>query len=128
MIKQSEMRKSRRLQRKRRHYRVRSKIWGTADRPRLTVYRSLKNIEGQLINDDEARTLVGFSTLSPDMADFEAEGEHRRVEEAFEAGKLLAEKAKKAGITTVIFDRGGYRYHGRVKAFAEGAREGGLEF
>ncbi len=128
MIKQSEMRKSRRLQRKRRHYRVRSKIWGTAERPRLSVYRSLKNIEGQLINDDEARTLVGFSTLSPEMADFEAEGDHRRVEQAFAAGKLLGEKAVKAGITTVIFDRGGYRYHGRVKAFAEGAREGGLEF
>lgn len=128
MIKQSQMRKSRRLQRKRRHYRVRSKIWGTAERPRLTVYRSLKNIEGQLINDDEARTLVGLSTLSPQLSDFEPEGDHRRVEEAYAAGKLLGEKAVEAGITKVIFDRGGYRYHGRVKAFAEGAREGGLQF
>lgn len=128
MIKQSKLRKNRRLQRKRRHYRVRSKIWGTAERPRLVVFRSLKNMEGQVINDDENRTLVGFSTLSPELADFEAEGSQRRVEEAFAAGKLLAEKATKEGIKSVIFDRGGYRYHGRVKAFAEGAREGGLEF
>jgi len=128
MIKQSKMKKSRRLQRKRRHHRVRRKIWGTADRPRLTVYRSLRNIEGQLINDDESRTLLGFSTLSPELADFEADGDHRRVEESFEAGKKLAEKAVAEGISNVIFDRGGYPYHGRVQAFAEGAREGGLEF
>ena len=128
MIKQSKMKKSRRLQRKRRHHRVRRKIWGTADRPRLTVYRSLRNIEGQLINDDESRTLLGFSTLSPELADFEADGDHRRVEESFEAGRKLAEKAVAEGISNVIFDRGGYPYHGRVKAFAEGAREGGLEF
>ena len=81
-----------------------------------------------LINDDESRTLLGFSTLSPEMNGFEPEGDHRRVEEAFAAGKILAEKAVKGGIKSVIFDRGGYRYHGRVKAFAEGAREGGLEF
>ena len=128
MIKQSKMKKSRRLQRKRRHHRVRRKIWGTADRPRLTVYRSLRNIEGQLINDDESRTLLGFSTLSPELSDFEADGDHRRVEQSFEAGKKLAEKAVAEGISNVIFDRGGYPYHGRVKAFAEGAREGGLEF
>jgi large subunit ribosomal protein L18 len=128
MIKQSKLKKSRRLQRKRRHYRVRSKIWGTAERPRLVVYRSLKNIEGQVINDDENRTLLGLSTLSPQLADFEPEGGQRRVEEAFAAGKLLGEKAVAEGVTTVIFDRGGYPYHGRVRAFAEGAREGGLEF
>jgi large subunit ribosomal protein L18 len=128
MIKQSKMKKSRRLQRKRRHYRVRSKIWGTAERPRLTVYRSLRNIEGQLINDDESRTLLGFSTLSQELSDFESEGDQRRVEQSFEAGRKLAEKAVAEGISTVIFDRGGYPYHGRVKAFAEGAREGGLEF
>lgn len=128
MIKQSKLRKSRALQRKRRHYRVRGKVRGTADRPRLVVFRSLKNIEGQLVDDDARVTLAGFSTLSADMKDFKPEGKNRRVEEAFAAGKLLGEKAKAQGINSVVFDRGGYKYHGRVKAFAEGAREGGLEF
>ncbi|MFQ5536444.1 MAG: 50S ribosomal protein L18 [Gemmatimonadota bacterium] len=128
MIKQSKLRKSRRLQRMRRHYRVRNKVSGTAERPRLVVFRSLKNIEGQLVNDDAGTTLIGFSTVSPEMADFKPEGKNRRVEEAFEAGKRLAEKAKAKGIESVVFDRGGYRYHGRVKAFADGAREGGLKF
>ena len=128
MIKQSRLRKSRALQRRRRHYRVRNKVAGTADRPRLTVFRSLKNMEGQIVDDDAGRTLVGLSTQSPDLKDFKPEGDSRRVEVAFAAGKLLGEKAKAQGITTVVFDRGGYRYHGRVKAFAEGARKGGLEF
>jgi large subunit ribosomal protein L18 len=128
MIKQSKLKKSRRLQRQRRHFRVRNKIKGTATRPRLVVFRSLKNIEGQLVDDDAAVTLVGMSTLAPDLRDFKAEGQNRRVEHAFAAGKLLAEKAKSEGIDAVVFDRGGYRYHGRVKAFADGAREGGLAF
>ncbi len=128
MIKQSKLKKSRRLQRQRRHFRVRNKIKGTAARPRLVVFRSLKNIEGQLVDDDAAVTLVGMSTLAPDLRDFKAEGQNRRVEHAFAAGKLLAEKAKNEGIDAVVFDRGGYRYHGRVKAFADGAREGGLAF
>ena len=128
MIKQSKIRKSRALQRKRRHYRVRNKVSGTAERPRLVVFRSLKNIEGQLVDDLAGRTLTGLSTLASELRGFEAEGPNRRVEHARAAGKLLAERAKEQGITTVVFDRGGYRYHGRVKAFAEGAREGGLEF
>lgn len=128
MIKQSKLRKSRHLQRKRRHFRVRNKIQGTAERPRLTVYRSLRNIEGQLVDDDARRTLLGLSTLASELKEFKAEGKNRRVEEAYAAGKLLAEKAKTQGISAVVFDRGGYQYHGRVKAFAEGAREGGLEF
>lgn len=128
MIKQSKLRKSRALQRKRRHYRVRGKIRGSAERPRLVVFRSLKNIEGQLVDDDAGRTVMGLSTLSTDLKDFKAEGQNRRVEEAYAAGKLLGERAKAQGITAVVFDRGGYKYHGRVKAFAEGAREGGLEF
>ncbi len=127
-MKQSKLRKNRGLQRRRRHLRVRNKVQGTAERPRLCVYRSLKNIEGQIVDDDAGRTLVGLSTLAPEMKDFAAEGKNRRVEEAKAAGKLLAEKAKAQGITAVVFDRGGYKYHGRVKAFAEGAREGGLEF
>ncbi|MGD8320544.1 MAG: 50S ribosomal protein L18 [Gemmatimonadota bacterium] len=128
MIKQSKLRKNRALQRKRRHLRVRNKIQGTAERPRLCVYRSLKNLEGQLVDDDAGRTLVGMSTLAAALKDFQPEGQQHRVEEAHALGKLLAEKAKAQGITSVVFDRGGYKYHGRVKAFAEGAREGGLEF
>lgn len=128
MIKQSQLRKNRSLQRKRRHYRVRNRIQGSADRPRLVVFRSLKNIEGQIVDDDKGVTLVGLSTLTEDLRGFKAEGQNRRVEQAFAAGKLLAERAKSQGIETVVFDRGGYKYHGRVKAFADGAREGGLEF
>ena len=128
MIKQSHLKKSRSLQRKRRHYRVRNKVEGTAERPRLVVFRSLKNIEGQIIDDDARTTLVGLSTLDASLRDFSPEGQNRRVEQAFAAGKALAEKAKSQGIEAVVFDRGGYRYHGRVKAFADGAREGGLEF
>ena len=116
------------LQRKRRHRRIRNKIWGTAERPRLVVFRSLKNIEGQLVDDDVGRTITGLSTVSAELRGFEAEGANPRIEHARAAGKLLAEKAKERGITEVVFDRGGYRYHGRVKAFAEGAREGGLSF
>jgi large subunit ribosomal protein L18 len=127
-MKQSKLRKNRGLQRRRRHLRVRNKVQGTAERPRLCVYRSLRNIEGQVVDDDAGRTLVGLSTLAPEMKEFAAEGKNRRVEEAKAVGKLLAEKAKEQGITAVVFDRGGYKYHGRVKAFAEGAREGGLEF
>jgi large subunit ribosomal protein L18 len=128
MIKHSKLKKNRGLQRKRRHMRVRNKVQGTAERPRLCIYRSLRNIEGQVIDDDAGRTLVGLSTLGAEMKDFSPEGKNRRVEEAKAAGKVLAEKAKAQGITSVVFDRGGYKYHGRVKAFAEGAREGGLEF
>jgi large subunit ribosomal protein L18 len=128
MIKQSQLRHSRVLQRKRRHLRIRNKVRGTAERPRLVVYRSLKNIEGQIVDDDAGRTVVGVSTLAPDLKDFKAESGNRRVEKSFAAGKLLAERAKAQGIQAVVFDRGGYKYHGRVKAFADGAREGGLAF
>ena len=128
MIKQSKLKKSRFLQRRRRHHRVRNKVVGTAERPRLVVFRSLKHIEGQLVDDDTGRTLTGLSSTSSDLRGFEAEGPNRRTEKAFAAGKLLAERAKANGIDTVVFDRGGYKYHGRVKAFADGAREGGLNF
>ena len=128
MIKSSQLRRSRVLQRKRRHLRVRNKVRGTAERPRLVVFRSLKNIEGQIVDDDAGRTVLGVSTLAADLKGFEPEGSHRRVEKSFAAGKLLAERAKAQGIEAVVFDRGGYKYHGRVKAFADGAREGGLKF
>ena len=120
--------RSRRDARRRRHPRIRKKVFGTAERPRLVMFRSLKNIEGQLVDDNAGVTLTGLSTLSPALRDFAAEGENRRQEQAFAAGKALAEQAREKGITAVVFDRGGYRYHGRVKAFADGAREGGLEF
>jgi large subunit ribosomal protein L18 len=128
MAKMGNIKKSRRVQRARRHRRIRKKIQGTAERPRLVVFRSLKNIEGQLVDDDSSRTLVGVSTLAEELRGFTGESRMPNVEKAFEAGKLLADKAKAAGVETVVFDRGGYKYHGRVKAFAEGARKGGLEF
>jgi large subunit ribosomal protein L18 len=127
-LKLNKIKKSRRLQRTRRHFRVRNKIHGTPERPRLVVYRSLKNMEGQLVDDSTGQTLLGLSTLTPELRGFQAEGVNRKVEQAFAAGKLLAERAREAGISAVVFDRGGYKYHGRVKAFADGAREGGLEF
>lgn len=123
-----QLKKTRGVQRLRRHSRIRKKISGTAERPRLVVFRSLKNIEGQLVDDNSGKTLIGLSTLAKDLKDFSPEGSNRRQEHAFAAGKLLAERARESGITTVVFDRGGYKYHGRVKSFADGAREGGLEF
>ncbi|MCL2083933.1 MAG: 50S ribosomal protein L18 [Oscillospiraceae bacterium] len=110
-------------QRKRRHRRVRGKINGTAERPRLNVFRSLNHIYAQLIDDTAGKTLVSMS--SQDKAVSESAG---NCAAASKVGKLLAEKAVKAGVTEVVFDRGGYLYHGRVKALAEGAREGGLKF
>jgi len=107
-----------------RHKRVRSKIKGTAERPRLCIYRSLSHIYGQLIDDDTGVTLVAFSTLSAPMKTISG----TKTEKAREVGKGIAEMALQKGIKRVVFDRGGNRYHGRVKALAEGAREGGLEF
>ena len=120
--------KNRGAQRARRHARIRKKIWGTRERPRLVVFRSSKNCEGQVVDDDAGKTLVGLSTRSPHLAAFKPEGPNVRVEQARAAGRLLAERAVAQGVKSVVFDRGGYQYHGRVKAFAEGAREGGLQF
>jgi large subunit ribosomal protein L18 len=112
--------------RDRRHRRVRAKVKGTPQRPRLNVYRSLENIFAQVIDDVDGKTLVSASTIDKEVA--KQLGEKSKVDSAKVVGKVLAERAKGAGITTVVFDRGGYRYHGRVAALAEGAREGGLEF
>lgn len=128
MAKMGNLRKSRLVQRAKRHRRIRKKIQGTAERPRLVVYRSLRNIEGQVVDDDSFRTVVGVSTLAQELRGFKPESRNPRVEVAREAGKLLAKKAREAGVERVVFDRGGYKYHGRVRAFAEGAREGGLDF
>ena len=120
--------KGRNAERQRRHRRIRKRIRGSADRPRLTVFRSLQHIEAQIIDDDAHRTLCGLSTLHPDVVGATSEDEGQKMARARAGGKLLAEKAVAQGIETVVFDRGGYQYHGRVQAFAEGAREGGLKF
>ena len=109
--------------RERRHKRVRGKIVGTAERPRLVVFRSNRGIEAQLVDDLEGKTLAAASWLN-----LKKTFKGSKSEQAAEVGKLLAANAKQAKVETVVFDRGGYLYHGRVKALAEGAREGGLTF
>lgn len=111
--------------RERRKIRVRKKVTGTAERPRLSVYRSLRHIHAQLVNDLEGKTLLGMSTAAKDFAERTHAG---NVKGAKALGKALAERARAQRITKVVFDRSGCLYHGRVKAVAEGAREGGLEF
>ena len=110
-------------QRIKRHYRVRRNVSGTAERPRLNVFRSSSNIYAQIIDDVAGKTLVSASSM-----DKAFEGNGGNAEGAAAVGKAIAEAAVKQGITEVVFDRGGYIYHGRIKALAEGAREGGLKF
>jgi large subunit ribosomal protein L18 len=112
--------------RDRRHRRVRAKVAGTAQRPRLNVFRSTDNIYAQVIDDVAGQTIVSASTIDKGVAK-EVAGKNK-VEAAKIVGRVLAERAKSAGISAVVFDRGGYRYHGRVAALADGAREAGLEF
>ena len=114
-----QSRPTKRLKRRRR---VRAKITGTAERPRISVFRSNRGVFAQLIDDDAGRTLASVNWTEADLRDL------KRMEQAKRAGELLAERAKAAGVETAVFDRGGYRYHGRVQALAEGAREGGLIF
>jgi large subunit ribosomal protein L18 len=109
----------RRLKRRRR---VRAKVHGTAERPRISVFRSNRGIFAQLIDDESSRTLASVNWTEGDLRSL------KPMEQATKAGQLLAERAKAAGVDSVVFDRGGYQYHGRVKALAEGAREGGLTF
>jgi large subunit ribosomal protein L18 len=111
-----------RQRRERRHKRVRKDVVGTAERPRLVVFRSNRGIGAQLVDDVERKTLAAASWLDKRTA------KGAKTDQAAEVGKLLAANAKKAGIQRVVFDRGGYLYHGRVKALADAAREGGLEF
>ena len=112
-------RPAKRLKRRRR---VRAKITGTAERPRISVFRSNRGVFAQLIDDTSGRTLAAVNWTEDDLRSLP------RMEQATRAGALLAERAKAAGVETAVFDRGGYQYHGRVKALAEGAREGGLAF
>lgn len=108
-----------------RHNTIRKKIVGTKERPRLVVYRSLKNIYAQIIDDQEHKTLLAVSNISKE---FDKEIKGKKTEISFKVGLLLGEKALATGIKTISFDRGGYLYHGRVKALAEGARKAGLIF
>jgi large subunit ribosomal protein L18 len=108
--------------RSRRRRKVRGKIAGNADRPRLSIYRSNRGVFAQLIDDERGQTLAAVTWTEPDLRSL------KPMEGATKAGKVLAERARAAGLEACVFDRGGYRYHGRVKALAEGAREGGLKF
>jgi large subunit ribosomal protein L18 len=113
---------TKRQQRLRRRRRVRARIVGSAERPRLSVYRSNRGVFAQLVDDSAGRTLAAVNWTEPELRKLSAS------EQAKRAGELLAERAKAAGIETCVFDRGGYQFHGRVKALAEGAREKGLKF
>jgi len=111
--------------RNRRKARVRARVVGTAERPRLSIFRSLKSMYVQLIDDTKGVTLAGIRISTTKSAD---DGKTQKVSDAFKLGKQMAEKAQALGVKKIVFDRAGYAYHGRVKAVAEGAREGGLEF
>ncbi|HLN13844.1 MAG TPA: 50S ribosomal protein L18 [bacterium] len=118
--------KDRNLNRQRRHLRIRRTVSGTPERPRLSVFRSLSHVYVQLVDDGTGRTLAAASTLDPEIraqADAASKSEACKI-----VGQLIARRAKERGLSQVVFDRGGYQYHGRVRAVAEGAREGGLEF
>ena len=114
--------KTKHERRLRRRRRVRAKVNGSADRPRLSVFRSNRGIAAQLIDDDSGRTLAAVNWIEPELRGLGP------TEQAKQAGATLAARAKEAGVSTCIFDRGGYQFHGRVASLAEGAREGGLEF
>jgi len=118
--------KKKRLARERRHQRVRKKLSGTAERPRLNVYRSLNEIYGQVIDDTVGHTLVSASTIDREVRSMVAG--KPKAEQARIVGEVLARRAQSKGIKQVVFDRGGWRYHGRIKALADGARAEGLEF
>lgn len=118
--------RDKRTQQQRRHRRLRKRIVGTAKRPRLNVYRSLKHIYAQIIDDQRGHTLAAVSTLEAEVG--EQIADRSKVEQAGVVGRVLAQRALDVGVNQVVFDRGGRKYHGRVKALAEGAREGGLLF
>jgi large subunit ribosomal protein L18 len=120
------MAQSRSIARVRRHSRVRKNLQGTADRPRLNVFRSLSGIYVQVIDDQSGKTLVSASTVDRDLRE-KLKG-MKKADQAKMIGQTVAERAKSQGIQSVVFDRGGYRYIGRIKALADGAREGGLQF
>ncbi len=116
-----------RIGKARRRQRVRKKISGTAQRPRLCVYKSLKHIYAQLVDDGASRTVIGVSSLTPELTS-QIKPEDNKSAVSKKVGLLLAQKAKQSGVASVVFDRNRYPYHGRIKSLAEGAREGGLGF
>jgi large subunit ribosomal protein L18 len=118
--------KSRSVARERRHVRVRKNLAGTPSRPRLSVFKSVSGIYAQVIDDYDGNTLISASTVDRDLRE-QVKG-MKKTEQAKVVGKAVAERAKSKGITSVVFDRGGFRYTGRIKALADGAREGGLQF
>ncbi len=120
--------KIRQLSRERRHRSVRQHVKGAPDRPRLSVFRSLKHTYAQLIDDERGTTIVSASTLSDDVRKELGNGSHTKTDASKAVGKVLARLAQEKGIKKIRFDRGGYLYHGRVRALADAAREGGLEF
>jgi large subunit ribosomal protein L18 len=113
--------------RKRRHKRIRARVYGTAERPRLNIYRSLANIYAQVIDDDAGHTIVSASTIDGEIAQ-KIDDEMTKSDAAKVVGEVLAQRAKAAGVEHVVFDRGGFRYQGRVAALADAAREAGLKF
>ncbi len=120
--------KTRREKRIIRHKRIRKKIFGTAERPRMAFYRSLKNLYVQIIDDEKGHTIVSASTIDKDFVQKYGKRGGKSIEDAKKLGEFIAEKALEKGITKVVFDRGGFKYHGKVKAFADAAREKGLQF
>ena len=119
------MRIDKNASREKRHTRIRKRITGTPERPRLNIYRSLANIYAQVIDDPKGHTLAAASSLDADLRSGKNGG---NIDGAQAVGRLIAERAKAAGVEKVVFDRGGYLYHGRIKALADAAREGGLDF
>jgi large subunit ribosomal protein L18 len=111
-----------RVRRTRRRRRIRARTFGTAERPRLSVFRSNRGVAAQLVDDEQGRTIASVRWFEPDLRGLKA------MEQATRAGEVLAQRAKEAGVEACIFDRGGYKYHGRVKALADGARNSGLRF
>ncbi len=123
MLRKSVRKNKKLIRRHRRKLRIRKKLWGTPERPRLSVFRSNKDIYAQLIDDESGRVITGVSSRRKEI-----DSSKTKTEQSFETGKLLAKIAQEKGITQVVFDRNGFGYIGRVKALAEGAREGGLKF
>lgn len=124
MIKKNRVKSNRII----RHFRLRKRVMGNPERPRLSLYPSLQHLEAQIVNDFEQKTIVGFTTKAKDFQKVSGLKKGGNVEAAVKFGKYVAEKAKEKGIEKVVFDRGGFLYHGRVKAFADAAREQGLSF
>jgi large subunit ribosomal protein L18 len=120
------MKKAKQTGRSRRHFHIRNRVKGTSDRPRVSVFRSNRHIYAQAINDEDGKVITGLSTLSGAFKEAKVEG--NKKDQAKELGKILAQELKKRGINKIVFDRAGYKYHGRIKALAEAAREAGLEF